>query len=207
MLDEVSELPLEVQALFLRVLEDGTFRRLGGSREFETHARTIAVSNKPLNDLAQSGRFRQDLLFRLNTIEIVIPPLRQRCEDIRLLAQHFCQRMVRASGVETHLTPEAISALMAYPWPGNVRELRNVIERSVLLSKGEALTPELLELPNRAIREPITREASSQRDLPTLKEVERRHITAVMSSSGGNRTHAAAILGISRSTLARKLDM
>ena len=206
MLDEVSELPLDVQALFLRVLEDGSFRRLGGAKELETHARTIAVTNRPLAELVHRDLFRQDLLFRLNTVEITVPPLRERKEDIRLLAHHFCRRTAGTSGVEAHITPEAMTALVDYPWPGNVRELRNVIERSVLLRGGGNLTPEDLGLSHREISKTHPTGESPPSRLLTLKEIERRHIYRVLSSTGGNRSRAASILGIARSTLLRKLQ-
>ncbi|MEM7350428.1 MAG: sigma-54 dependent transcriptional regulator [Acidobacteriota bacterium] len=208
MLDEISELPLDVQALLLRVLEDGSFRRLGGGKERVTHARIISVSNKSLDALVEQGQFRQDLLFRLNTVEITIPPLRDRIEDIHLLARHFCRQAAKASGYEVDLTTAAFDALAAYPWPGNVRELRNVVERSVLLSQGHDLTPESLGL--RTSDGPPSDSPSSRPETEpvdaTLKEVERRHIDRVLSHTGGNRTRAASMLGISRSTLIRKLQ-
>jgi DNA-binding NtrC family response regulator len=206
LLDEIGELPLEVQALFLRVLEEGRFRRLGGTKEIHTGARTIAVTNKPLDELVRRGRFRQDLLFRLNAVEIHVPPLRRRPEDVRLLAEHFCRRTARSLGVESRLTPAAVDALLAYPWPGNVRELRNAVERSVLLSGGGDLTPEILGTLGPSTPETgADPESTPASELATLAELERRHVLRVLRATAGNRTRAAEILGIARSTLARKL--
>ncbi len=205
MLDEVSELPLEVQALFLRVLEDGSFRRLGGSRELKTAARIVAATNKPLAELVEQGRFRQDLLFRLNTVEVRIPPLRRRPEDIQALAKHFCQRRARALGLEVEIGADAMDLLLSYRWPGNVRELRNVVERGVLLQGGGGrLGVESFDLGRETYsRTPEPSPAGAS--MRTLAAVEEEHIRVVLEGTGGNRTRAAGVLGISRSTLGRKL--
>jgi DNA-binding NtrC family response regulator len=226
MLDEAAEMPPRVQATFLRVLEDGVFRRLGGTVDLHTRARVLAATNRDLSRMIAEGGFRLDLLFRLNTVEIHVPPLRERREDIAPLARFFLDRINAKLGLSVTLPKELKTFLETRDWPGNIRELRNAVERGAILVERGPLTRETLEetrfrgLPARSTdetrpaSEPIaSRPAASEtyagdeRDgFPTLAELEHRHIDAALERTGGNRTRAAEILGISRSTLARKLD-
>lgn len=203
-LDEIGELPLEAQAAFLRVLETGRFRRLGGSTELSTRVRVVAATNVDLVEAAARGTFREDLLYRLDAARIRVPPLRDRPEDIERLAIHFSRRMAASLHREVFLGEAALSALVRYPWPGNVRELRNVVERSVVLRDQGEILPEDLGL------EPSTgASASTSPDRPqgvTLEEVEKGHVLGVLEECGGNRSEAARVLGIARSTLLRKLE-
>ncbi len=214
LLDEVAEMPLEVQAALLRVLETGRFRRVGGSEEIEADVRLIAASNKDLRRLAEAGELREDLLYRLNAIALEVPPLRRRVEDIEPLARLFCGRFTRR-GKTLDFTDEALGAMRSYPWPGNVRELRNVVERAVVVSRGEKIDVDDLALD----RHPKVRSASSADSssspsaedrspdsLPTLEQAEQRLIRRALERFDGNRTQAAKALGIARSTLIRKLS-
>ena len=218
MLDEVAEMPLEVQAAFLRVLETGRFRRVGGTREIEARVRIIAATNKNLREIAREGRFREDLLYRLNALELRVPPLRERVEDIEPLAVLFCRRIAKTRGLELELSSDACRALKAYHWPGNVRELRNVIERTAVIRGPGRITAQDLALgpiesrhvPQSAASEagPTHRNDPSYTlsvPFPSLAWVERRHIRDALEYTDGNRSRAAALLGIARSTLIRKL--
>jgi transcriptional regulator with GAF, ATPase, and Fis domain len=140
-LDEIGDMPFEVQAKLLRVLQDGTFKRLGGINTLRVNVRVVAATNKELSKEVASERFRQDLYYRLNVITIHLPPLRERIQDIPLLAAHFLQKYARENHKEiVAIQQEAIEHLMGYDWPGNVRELENVIERAVVLAKGSTIT-------------------------------------------------------------------
>ncbi len=211
LLDEVGEMPLDVQAALLRVLETGTFRRLGGTVVIRTDARVVAATNKNLEEMVANGHFRQDLLYRLNAMEVNVPPLRDRPEDIRDLAEHFCQRIAHTQGISAYLTEDAYAALMRYRWPGNIRELRNVIERTVVTGAGGAISEHDLELHLRA-RPTLPAEtetpalADNGGDFPTLAELERRHMLRALEICHGNRSQAARLLDVSRSTLVRKLS-
>ena len=198
-LDEVGETSQANQAKLLRVLETGTFRRLGGTRTLKADVRFIVASNRDLAAMGQDGSFRSDLYFRLASFIIRVPPLRERRGDIPLLAEHFLQRFAR--GVERELVPEALRLLLAYDWPGNVRELRNLIERAVILAGGE-----------RRIRAehfgPIGERTSDAVILafenePSLADIERDYLRRTLLRHGGNRTRAAAVLGISERSIYR----
>ena len=140
-LDEIGDMPFEVQAKLLRVLQDGTFKRLGGLQTLRVHVRVVAATNKELAKEVAAERFRQDLYYRLNVITIQLPPLRDRRQDVPLLAVHFLHKYARENRKEiTAIQPEALEQLMRYAWPGNVRELENVIERAVVLAKGSTIT-------------------------------------------------------------------
>lgn len=208
LLDEVSEMPPDVQAAFLRVLETRSFRRLGGSAEIKTRVRIVAATNKNLEDRLRKGEFREDLLFRLNTMEIHVPLLRERPEDIRQLADHFCARMARSSGLDCELTQGAHEVLARYPWPGNIRELKNVIERTVVVTNGGPIAARDLELRSRggSSLSPAMTGPHDPASFPTLAEVEKVHIKRALELCRGNRTRAAKLLGVARSTLIRRLD-
>ena len=198
-LDEIGETSQANQAKLLRVLETATFRRLGGTRTLKADVRFIVASNRDLAAMGQDGSFRSDLYFRLASFIIRVPPLRERREDIPLLAEHFLQRFAR--GVERELAPEALRLLMAYDWPGNVRELRNLIERAVILAGGD-----------RRIRAehfgPIVGRTSDAVILafenePSLADIERDYLRRTLLRHGGSRTRAAAVLGISERSIYR----
>ena len=198
-LDEIGETSQANQAKLLRVLETATFRRLGGTRTLKADVRFVVASNRDLAAMGQDGSFRSDLYFRLASFVIRVPPLRERREDIPLLAEHFLQRFAR--GVERELAPEALRLLMAYDWPGNVRELRNLIERAVILAGGD-----------RRIRAehfgPIVGRTSDAVILafenePSLADIERDYLRRTLLRHGGSRTRAAAVLGISERSIYR----
>ena len=202
-LDEVGELPLDVQGHFLRVLEYSMLRRLGGVNEISVNTRVIAATNTSLKNAVAAGTFRSDLYYRLAVAEIVIPPLRQRYEDIPVLAGHFCREIGLRRGRKLELQSGAIAVLNRYPWPGNVRELRNVIERADLLSPSgtinDGVIAQVLSVPGSSQPAPEPSPTSS------LEEVEEAHIRSVLDRCGGNQTRAAEILKISARTLSRRL--
>jgi two-component system, NtrC family, response regulator HydG len=200
-LDEVSETSQAMQVKLLRVLQDGTIAMIGSRKTITVDVRIISATNKDLASLVKRGLFREDLYYRLNVITIALPPLRDRGEDLLLLARHFATRYAReyAKG-EPRFSDAALDSLRRYNWPGNVRELENTIQRIVLL--GETGSIETADLPQ-LMR--FTASHGRQVDR-TLAEVEADHVAAVLASVGGNRTRAAKILGIDRKTLAAKLS-
>ena len=207
-LDEIGEMSPALQAKLLRVLETRSFRRLGGLDEIQVDTRVIAATHRDLQRMVKDSKFREDLYFRLNVVPLRVPPLRERGSDVLLLARHFAARFSRELGrSEPALTPEAERLLSAYAWPGNVRELRNVLERICLLEEGASIRPENLppeiRSPSRA-DDPAAPLWEKGRVLP-LTELERRAILDALESTGGNKTQAAAALGISRQTLRSKL--
>jgi transcriptional regulator with GAF, ATPase, and Fis domain/pSer/pThr/pTyr-binding forkhead associated (FHA) protein len=208
-LDEIGEMSPAIQAKFLRVLEGHPFERVGGSKRIRVDVRVVAATNRNLEDAVASGDFRRDLYFRLKVVEIYVPPLRKRRDDIEPLARHFLARFAAETGRRVHdFTPEALEALRTYDWPGNIREMRNVIERAVVLSHAEFIDRHELALsqlppPGDTGRHPV--ESSATYRPESLEDVERRHILATIEAAGGNKTKAASILGIERSTLDRKL--
>jgi formate hydrogenlyase transcriptional activator len=200
-LDEVADLPLELQPKLLRVLQDGQFERLGSSRTLVSDFRLVAATHRDLRALAARGEFRMDLYYRLNIFPITIPPLRERREDIPILVRYFVQDF--AARMRKHIDSipvESMEALVQYSWPGNVRELRNVIERSVILSSGKRL-----QVPKDALPKPL---AEASRVLP-LAEAERRHILEALTAARwvvGGPAGAAALLGLKRSTLQSRMQ-
>jgi DNA-binding NtrC family response regulator len=206
-LDEIADLPLVVQPKLLRTLQEGTIRRVGANAEQQVDVRVVAATNRDLEEEAREGRFREDLFWRLNVIQLHVPALRERPYDIPLLVEHFVNKVAESLGREPlDVEPETLAILTSYSWPGNVRELENAIERAVTLAPGARLTPD--ELPERvrnhgAAAAFIAR--SSERDL-TLYEVERDYILEMLRRTGGNKTRAAELLGLDRKTLYRKLE-
>jgi formate hydrogenlyase transcriptional activator len=198
-LDEVGEIPLDLQPKLLRVLQEREFERLGGSRTFRTDARLIAATNRDLGTMVDERRFRSDLFYRLNVFPIQVPPLRERTEDIPFLVRHFAQHFARNMTRQIDTIPsQTMNALVRYPWPGNIRELQNVIERAVILSEGPVLKVPLTDL------RPRTAESASTNGAATLEEVERRHILSVLEQTNwvfAGPYGAAARLGIKRPTL------
>jgi DNA-binding NtrC family response regulator len=221
LLDEISEISPHVQAKLLRVLQEREFERVGGNRTLRVDVRVIATTNRRLEESVERKEFRQDLFFRLNVVPIHLPPLRERRDDVPLLAEHFLQRFARKHGARVRgLSDACLAALQAHDWPGNVRELQNVIERAVILC-GDApqIEPKHLGLTTRpaepAAAEPSARAANQPagpaappprgfEPLP-LAEIEKRHILAMLEFTGGNRTHAARRLEIGLRTLRNKL--
>jgi DNA-binding NtrC family response regulator len=233
-IDEIAEMSAGMQAKLLRVLEDGTFRRVGGTEERKANVRVIAATNKPLEEEQKAGRFREDLFYRLNVITIQLPPLRDRKEDIPDLVDHFLTTR-RIGRVKLRVDPAAMSALMAYHWPGNIRELANVIERAQILAEGDTITlddlPDIIAdaghhgltkgihttsepatqttagaSPNSAPAQPLSAASTEQAEPTTLREVERRHVARILELHHGNKVHAARALGISRRALYRLIE-
>jgi transcriptional regulator with PAS, ATPase and Fis domain len=203
-LDEIAEMTTETQAKLLRAIELQGFRRLGGKEEINVNVRTIAATNKNVSAALKSRELREDLYYRLSVIEIFIPPLRERKEDIALLAEHFLSLFSEKYGKpRQHFSDECLEMLIAYEWPGNVRELKNVVERSVVICQNEVLSPQAL--PERI---------SAQQSIPSnitiplgssAQVAERMLILQTLASVGNNKSKAARILGVSRKTLHNKL--
>jgi DNA-binding NtrC family response regulator len=206
-LDEISETSPSLQVKLLRVLQQEEYTPVGGVKSLTTDVRVIAASNQNLEALVQEGRFRKDLYYRLNVVTIVVPPLRERPDDIPKLIAHFVRRM-RADGVAApRISNKALDRLVAYPWPGNVRELENTIERLALFSRGRTVEAE--DLPEKFLEKRpsmVGIEASLYEGLPSLDEIERRYLIHVLGQVGGNRKRAAEIMGIDRRTLYRMLE-
>jgi DNA-binding NtrC family response regulator len=201
-IDEIGEMAAGLQAKLLRVLEDGHYRRVGGTQEMNADVRVIAATNRDLAKEIKDGRFREDLFYRLNVVSIFLPPLRERREDIRELSEHFLSTR-QIGPLRSRVEPEAMQALMAYSWPGNVRELANVLERAQILAENHVITPE--DLPENIVS--ATPASSTEAGDPRhLSEVERRHIQAIFQQEKGNKVHAARILGISRRSLYRLIE-
>ena len=206
LLDEVGEMQPALQAKFLRVLETRTVVRLGSSREIKVDARVIAATNRDLEADVREGRFRQDLLFRLNVFPIHIPPLRERPADILPLARHFLSILGAGPGRRSHtLSAAAEAALLANPWPGNVRELQNAMERATILAGSGELLPRDLGLTSAAAPSGAPGEFVGSAAGTTLKDLERRAIIDALAATGGNRRDAAKRLGIALRTLQYKL--
>ena len=200
-LDEIGELPLPMQTKLLRVLEERVIRPVGSEREVPVDVRIIAASNRSLAPEVAAGRFRQDLFYRLDVVNIVLPPLRDRPEDVPVLARHFIEQLAPQLGVPPlPVTPEVARRLMAYSWPGNARELRNLVERALILGHFPPDRTASREAPVAAVPDPI---AAAPLDA-TLEEVEKAHILRVLAAVGGNKSEAARRLGVSRKTLERK---
>jgi DNA-binding NtrC family response regulator len=205
-LDEIGELPLTMQPKLLRVLQEGAIRRVGADRETPVEVRVIAATNRDLEKEVAEGRFREDLYWRLNVIQLHIPPLRERAFDIPLLVEHFLTKAARGGSQPLEIAPETLALLTAYPWHGNVRELENTIERAVALTTGAILTPE--DLPERIRRSGGSSAllAKARNGHLTLAELEREYILEILRQTGGNKSRAAEILDLDRKTLYRKLD-
>jgi Nif-specific regulatory protein len=207
-LDEIGEMNVGTQAKLLRILEGHPFERVGGNQPIRVDVRVVSATNQPLEKNLKEGTFRRDLFFRLQVVEIVVPPLRDRVSDVPLLADHFLKRFVRETGRKIRgLTPAALEKMQKYHWPGNVRELRNVVERAVALGTGPMLDAgdvwlsslEAGGLGEKVVHAPPSYEALS------LEELEKRHIVQTLEHTDWNKTQAAGILKIERSTLDRKI--
>jgi transcriptional regulator with PAS, ATPase and Fis domain len=203
-LDEVGDISPKLQLDLLRVLEERRFHRIGGNDPVDVDVRIVAATNRDLKKAVADGRFREDLFYRLNVIPIVNPPLRARREDIPLLVENFVERLAVETGKRLDgVSPEAMSALMAYTWPGNVRELRNVLERGAVVAQGRTIQVADLGLPATGPDQGAPSPASA---VPaSLEDVERRHVSSVLAHTAGNVSQAARILGIDRVTLYNKM--
>ncbi len=207
-LDEISEIEPEVQVKLLRVLEEHKFERVGGSELIDVDIRLVAATNKDLKQLVREGRFREDLFFRLDVVNIDLPPLRRRQDDIPLLCEHFINEINERNNTDIQgITADAINLLSAYSWPGNVRELRNTIEKMGVLARNRKLTAR--DVPT-SIRSEIDSASFSGRDAPSaagsLQDAEKEMILSALERNGNNITKAAKELGVSRRTLHRKLN-
>jgi two-component system, NtrC family, response regulator AtoC len=211
-LDEIGEMPLLLQAKMLRVLEHQTFRRLGGVRDINADLRVVAASNRHLADAVEQGKFRLDLYYRLNVIQVLLPPLRQRREDILPLARHFIKHYNQRFHREIQgLTTAAATAMLENDWPGNVRELKNTVERAVLLEETDWVQPASLRLERPSVLDYAAAEehgpqaVGEAKGAGTLEETERRMLIDALDKTGWNQTRAAMLLGISRDTLRYKV--
>ncbi len=206
-LDEIGEMPLELQPKLLRALQERSFRPVGSGHELPLEARIVAATNRDLEQAVHQGTFREDLYYRIQVIEVEVPPLRARGNDVLLLVQHFVERYAAAADKSvTGVTPPVAKKLLDYGWPGNVRELQNCIERAVTLTRFNEITVE--DLPDRvaAAEPPAVDSFPTDREaLETMDQVERRYVLHVYQATGGNKSLSAKILGFNRKTLYRKL--
>jgi two-component system response regulator HydG len=205
-LDEISEMSPAMQARLLRVLQEHEFERVGGMKTIKVDVRIISATNKNLKQEIDAGRFREDLFYRLNVISILLPPLRERKEDIKLLAEHFLSsyseknhRLIKG------FLPKTLDILMRYDWPGNIRELENTIERSVIMTHGEYISPADLPMNMQALIVELDDDNTGVQPGWSIREVEKDLIIKTLEQTNGNRTKAAEILGITRKTLQNKL--
>jgi DNA-binding NtrC family response regulator len=198
-LDEVAEMSPAMQAKLLQVLDSREFRRVGGTRLHRADVRIAAATNKRMTEEVRAGRFREDLFYRLNVVNLIVPPLRERREDIPLLVEHFLAR-VQATGRKT-IAPEAMDALVQYAWPGNVRELSNIVERLVILTPGPVIGIDALPAGILTGSE----KAAPAQDSVKLADMERQHIARVLEETGGKKMQTARLLGIDLKTLNKKI--
>jgi transcriptional regulator with PAS, ATPase and Fis domain len=204
LLDEIGDMPLSMQVKLLRVLQERTLIRVGGVEEIPIDIRILAATNKDLKIEVESGKFRQDLFYRLNVISLHVPPLIDRKDTLSLLCRHFMKRFSDAQGKEvTQVSDEAMDILMNYGFPGNVRELENIMERAVTLSTGSVI--EVKHLPTDLQQLKFHIQCQRKSDFLTLDENEKSYIAWILDQVGNNKTKAAAILGIDRVSLWRKL--
>ncbi|MQL51694.1 PAS domain S-box protein [Desulfofundulus thermobenzoicus] len=208
-LDEIGELPLNLQVKLLRVLQERVFYRVGGSRPVSVNIRIIAATNRPLEEMVNSGEFREDLYYRLNVISVEMPPLRERRSDIPGLIYHFLQEYCQLYGKNiSRVEPGVVAALISYSWPGNVRELKNTVERMVVLAEKEVITERDLPkyLQEHALTYDLPRESAPSDLSAAAQRTEREIILKALKDAGGNRTVTARILGVPRSTLYYKMN-
>ena len=205
-LDEIGDMPPLLQAKLLRVLQERTIRPVGSDEELPVNVRIVAATHRDLEQAVEEGSFRQDLLYRINVIQLSVPPLRDRGNDVLLLSQRFLSEHAARCGRQVHgISAPAAAKLLAYDWPGNVRELQNCIERAVALTQHAELVVDDLA-PKVRSWEPDPGKADAQVELVPLAQIERRHIQRVLDAVGGNKARAASILRIGRKTLYRKLE-
>ncbi len=203
-LDEIGEMSMTTQAKILRFLETQQFRRLGGTRNLSVNVRVVAATNKALTEETKSGKFREDLYYRLNVITLTIPPLRDRKDDIPVLVDHFLKTSPQLGAQKKYFNEAAIEKMRDYSWPGNVRELRNAVERALILADGQSIGPEYLPKPLSGGETFLSRVLDESR-LQTLAALEKEYTGWVLKQTGGKKREAAEILGIDPKTLYRKL--
>jgi DNA-binding NtrC family response regulator len=204
-LDEVGDLPAEAQVKLLRVLEERRFFRVGGAREIRVDVRVIAATHRDLAQRVKEGTFREDLLYRIQVIELLLPPLRERGDDVDAIANELLERLAATMGrARPRLAAEASKILRAHSWPGNVRELKNVLERALILGSGDTITPADIVLGPASTASPSTTGAADKSSLP-LRDIERDHIRAVLDACGWNKAKAADVLGIGRTNIYEKI--
>jgi DNA-binding NtrC family response regulator len=205
LLDEIGELPVDLQSKLLRAIQEKEIRPVGSTRRVPIHVRILAATNRDLEAAVQNGTFRKDLFFRLNVVNLRIPPLRDRKEDIPLLVGHFLDRMNRATGIERTISDDALRLMVAYDWPGNVRELESCLERAATLTSGPNI--HIADLPtqvqNAGRSAPI--EAAHPNGVVPIAEMEKQAIFSALKRVGGDKMKAARLLGIGKTTLYRKL--
>jgi transcriptional regulator with PAS, ATPase and Fis domain len=210
-LDEIGEMPLTLQAKLLRVLEEQTFRRLGGVRDIQVDVRVVAATNQKLTEAIEEGKFRLDLYYRLNVIQVLLPALRERREDIIPLAEHFVRLYnTKFKRNIQGISHSAAAMLLAHDWPGNVRELRNVIERAMVLEEAEWIQGSSLRIESSgnapAAEEPLLSRGAPEAPFQvSLEEAEKNLVMKALEKAGGNQTRAAVLLGITRDTLRYKM--
>jgi two-component system, NtrC family, response regulator PilR len=205
-LDEIADLPLHMQVKLLRAIQEKQIRPVGGQGEIPVDVRIISATHKDLSKQVEAGLFRQDLYYRVNVIELPLPPLRERTEDIPLLSQHFIMRLSHQGGIKrSKLSPSAIKKLMRYPFPGNIRELENILERTLTLCEGDTLEPEDLQLPEQPLSAPNQTTAKQPLE-DMMEEVERQAILKALEETRWNRTAAAKKLGMSLRSLRYRLE-
>ncbi len=208
-LDEIGELPVDLQAKLLRALQEKEIRPVGGTRTVPINVRILAATNRDLEQCVAQGSFRRDLYFRLNVLTLRIPPLRERKQDIALLTGHFLERLARATGVQRNISDEALKLLITYDWPGNIRELENCLERACALTSGP--TVHVSDLPTtiqtwKAQTQPtLNANDDSGAHVMTLAEIEKNAILQTIDHLNGDKLEAAKLLGIGKTTLYRKL--
>jgi DNA-binding NtrC family response regulator len=210
-LDEIGEISPATQAKLLRVLQERRFERVGGTKSIEVDVRLVAATNKPLARMLRQGKFREDLYYRVNVVRIELPPLKQRPEDILLLAAHFAAKYARPGEAPKQLSPAAAEVLLNYDWPGNVRELENVVERACVVARHESIEPQHLPPELSVPRKPKTLfKVDLTRQLPevireTTEALERQYIEKALEKTGGNVSRCAEICGLSRRSLTAKI--
>jgi two-component system response regulator HydG len=201
-LDEIGEMPVELQVKLLRALQQREIKPVGATERRQINVRIIAATNRDLDAAIRTGAFRQDLYFRLNVVQIKLPPLRERKSDIPLLVASFLDKFTDAQGPPREIAEDAMRRLMGYDWPGNVRELENAVERSVALGSGPIVA--VADLPSN-LQYPSTDRAPAKDEMLPLEELERRAILRTLRETGGDKLAAARLLGIGKTTLYRKL--
>jgi two-component system, NtrC family, response regulator AtoC len=206
LLDEVSEMSPALQVKLLRTIEEQEIRRVGSNQVIKIDVRILAASNRRLGELVEEGKFRQDLYYRLRVIEIDLPPLRDRAEDIPLLVEEFLKKFGRERGQALAASPQTLSVLVSYRWPGNVRELENALESAAALNRSGVIMPEDLPPKLRAEGRDGQRPEDFYADLPSLDELQKRYLAHVLRMTGDNKTKTAGILGIHRKTLYRMAE-
>jgi Nif-specific regulatory protein len=207
LLDEIGELPIASQAKLLRVLEERTFERLGSNRSLKLEARVVVATNRDLAAMVEAGTFRRDLYYRIAVVKLRVPALRERGDDLIPLAERVLSDLSTSTGRRVDgFSPAAIEAIRAYAWPGNVRELKNAIERALVVGDGRWIEPS--DMPEALHGAPVPQPADEMiiRLPARMDVVEERAIAAALRATGGNQTQAAALLGVSRSTLRRRLS-